>query len=120
MSKLKYIDMWNTMLSYQISKDWKIWGAYMYSDYYKLRGTYSMGSMLTQINSTSATLDASYPMSQMATIGVNFPTYIDPKLTGSFSVTYDVEAALLQDMDRLLKRNFHCVDVVAAFGRSFS
>ncbi len=118
MSKLKYIDMWNTMLSYQISKDWKIWGAYMYSDYYKLRGTYSMGSMLTQINSTSATLDASYPMSQMATIGVNFPTYIDPKLTGSFSVTYDVEAALLQDMTVSLKRNFHCVDVVAAFGRS--
>ena len=90
----------------------------MYSDYYKQRGTYSMGSTLTQINATSATLSAVYPSSQMATIGVNFPTYIDPKLTGSFSITYDVDAALLQDMSVALKRNFHCVDVMAAFGRS--
>jgi len=120
LSKLKYINMWNSTLSYTISKDWKLWASYMYSDYYYQRGTYSMGSMLNQINATSSTLYTSYPASQMATVGINFPTYIDPRLTGGFSFTYDVNAALMQNMSFRLKRNFHCVDVGVEVGRSCS
>ena len=120
MSKLKYINQWNTTLTYKISKDWRIWGSYMYSDLYYQRGTYSMGSMLNKINATSSTLFTAYPASQMAQFGIDFPTYIDPRLKAGFSMTYDVNAALLTNMAIMLKRNFHCVDVGVELGRTCS
>ena len=118
MMKLKYINMWNTMLSYRISKDWRIYGSYIYSDAYRQRGTFSMGSMMEQINATSSTLSASYPTAQDITLGLDFPTYIDPRLKGGVRFTYDVEAALMKNMAFYLKRNFHCVDVIVEAGRT--
>lgn len=116
--KLKYLNMWNTRFSYRISKDWRIYGSYIYSDAYRQRGTFSMGSMMTQINATSSTLSAAYPTAQDVTLGLDFPTYIDPRLKGGVKFTYDVEAALMKNMAFYLKRNFHCVDVILEAGRS--
>ena len=116
--KLKYLNMWNTRFSYRISKDWRIYGSYIYSDAYRQRGTFSMGSMMEQINATSSTLSAAYPTAQDFTLGLDFPTYIDPRLKGGVKFTYDVEAALMKNMAFYLKRNFHCVDVILEAGRS--
>ena len=116
--KLKYLNMWNTSFSYRISKDWRIYGSYIYSDAYRQRGTFSMGSMMEQINATSSTLSAAYPTAQDFTLGLDFPTYIDPRLKGGVKFTYDVEAALMKNMAFYLKRNFHCVDVILEAGRS--
>lgn len=116
--KLKYLNVWNTSLTYKISEDWKIYGSYSYSDSYRLRGTYSMGSMLEQINATSATLSASYKTAQSFTVGIDFPTYIDPKLKAGARMSYDVEKAVMSNVAFYLKRNFHCIDAAVEFGRN--
>ena len=79
-----------------------------------------MGSMISRINATSTTLFTAFPASQVARFGVDFPTYIDPKLKAGFSMTYDINAALMRNIAIQLKRNFHCVDVGVEFGRSCS
>ena len=116
--KLKYLNVWNTSLTYKISEDWKIYGTYSYSDSYRLRGTYSMGSMLEQINATSATLSADYKTAQSFTIGIDFPTYIDPKLKAGARMSYDIEKAVMSNVAFYLKRNFHCIDAAVEFGRN--
>ena len=83
---------------------------------------YKVGSVrkISKINATSSTLFTAYPASQVAQFGVDFPTYIDPRLKAGFAMTYDVNAALMRKIAIQLKRNFHCVDLGVELGRTCS
>lgn len=113
-----FVNRWETTLTYKFSKDWNISASYLYSDYYRQRSTYSMASTLTNVNST--TNFASYcDRNQLARISIGFPTYIDPRLKGRFSITYDVDEDLVDDASLTLTREFHCWYLQVGGGVSF-
>lgn len=101
------INRWETTLTYKFSKDWKISASYLYSDFYRHRSAYSMASTLTNMNAT--TNFASYcDRSQTVSLGLAFPTYIDPRLKGRVSASYDVDEDLVDSAELTLTREFHC------------
>ena len=57
-----------------------------------------------------------FERSQDLTFTLDFPSIIDKHLNGSFSLSYDVDAALMSDISLALKRRFHCIDVIAVGG----
>lgn len=113
-----FVNRWETTLKYKFSKDWDISASYIYSDYYRQRSTYSMASTLANMN--ASTNFASYcDRSQLATITLGFPTYIDPRLKGRFSISYDVDEDLIDDASITLTREFHCWYLQVGGGISF-
>ncbi len=120
LDKLSYLDMWNTTLEYRLSKDWRIYGSYIYSDEYRMRSVYSMGTMIDTVNTATTSLSTWYPRSQWVNFGVDFPTYIDPKLKAGIMVAYDVDAALMSDAAIKLTRDFHCFLIGLQLGRKLT
>lgn len=113
----KWINRWETTVSYSFAKHWKVSAAYMYSDKYNQRTLYSMGSMLQQISATT-TAETSYGRSQTISMGFDFPILYDyTKLKGGCFVSYDVEAALLRDLGFRVTRTFHCWDLSMLIGK---
>ncbi len=103
----KGIDMWNNTVSYSFAKDWKVYGGYNYQDAYMAQSAYSMGSTLTQINSTSA-FQRWYQRSQIVNGGFDFPILSDKKMTGGVFAAYDVDGAVMNNIGFRLMRKFHC------------
>jgi len=112
----KGIDTWNNTLSYEFARDWKIYGGYNYQDAYKPQSTYSMGSTLTQINSTSA-FEQWYDRSQVINGGLDFPILDDHKTTGGIFAAYDVDGAVMNNVGFKLMRKLHCWYVAAEVGQ---
>ncbi len=109
------INQLNMSLSYKITKDWILTGSYYYSDAYAQRTAYSMGSTLSQINSTSY-FKSYFLRHQFLSLGLNFPSMIDDRLKGNFIMSYDVDANLFNQLSLSLRRDFHCWYVVAGIG----
>jgi hypothetical protein len=103
----KGVDMWNNSLSYQIAKDWKIYGGYSYQDAYKPQSAYSMGSTLTQLNATSA-FEQWYQRNQTMSGGIDFPILTDKKTNGGIFAAYDVDGAVMNNIGFRIVRKFHC------------
>lgn len=113
----KLIDRWYNTLSYSFAKDWRIFANYIYSDAYNQRSTYSMGSMLTRINATSA-FETAFDRHQSIGGGIEFPFFYEyTKLKGIFLVSYDIDAALMRNVSVGFRRNFHCWDLYVEVGR---
>ena len=111
-----FIDRWYNTLDYRFAPGWRVYGSYIYSDAYNQRSIYSMGSMFTQINATSA-FETAFERHQTVGGGIEFPTYIDKSLSGRFSFYYDVDAALMQNMAFGLTKKFHCWQLDVEAGR---
>lgn len=111
----KYINRWYNSISYQIAPEWRIAASYEYSDDYIQRIPYSMGSTYSAISATDMFINR-FERSQDLTFTLDFPSIIDKHLNGSFSLSYDVDAALMSDISLALKRRFHCIDVIAVGG----
>ena len=113
----KFINRWYTTLSWNFAPQWTIKASYNYSDQYDQRSPYSMGTMFASVNATSMFLSR-FTRSQQCSAALEFPIYFDPKMTGSISCTYDVDKALVNDINLTLKRRFHCIDLAVAVGRT--
>ena len=59
-----------------------------------------------------------FERSQKARAGIEFPVFFDKHLKGAFMISYDIDAALLSDINLTLKRRFHCVDLSVTAGRT--
>ncbi|MBP5182499.1 MAG: hypothetical protein J6331_05670, partial [Lentisphaeria bacterium] len=119
LSKWKLINRWETTLSYKFSKDWQISASYIYSDDYYQRATYSMASTLA--TAAAMTSFATYfERKQTISLALNFPTYIDDRLKGRASVSYNVDDDLVDNVDITLTRNFHCWYLQMSGGMQFS
>lgn len=115
-SRWKYLNRLEANFSWKFAPDWRIYMGYSYNDDYVQRSAFSMGSTLSAVNATSLFYTA-YERGQDFTGGLEFPTYIDPKLTGYIRFDYDVDAAIMRDVALGFKRNFHCWLVQFEFGR---
>ena len=113
--KWKFVNRWYNQLSWQIAPDWRIFGSYNYSDQYDQRSPYSMGSMFSSISANSMFINR-YKRSQQIRGGIEFPLLFDKYLKGSFTFSYDVDAALRRDVCLTLSRRFHCVMASLAAG----
>ncbi len=113
----KCIDRWYNTLSYQIAKDWKIYGGFSYQDAYKPMSTYSMGSTMTQINSTSD-FQQYYTRSQEINGGFDFPLVPDHTIKGGIFADYDIDGALMKKAGFKLTKTYHCWEVLLGAGIS--
>ena len=113
------INYWSTSLSYKFSEDWKIEASYSYCDNYYQRPAYSMASTLA--NSAAMTnFPTSFERYQVATLKIDFPTYIDKRLKGRFGIRYDIDEGLIDNFDLTLRRDFHCWYLEVSAGAEFS
>lgn len=106
----KFLSAWNTRLSYEFMKDFRIFGAFNFQNNYYQRSQYSMGSSLTSVISGTE-FSNQYFRYQEIRGGLEFPIPIDDRTFGALEVAYDIESALLRDARVRLTRNFHCWDV---------
>ncbi|MBO4305208.1 MAG: hypothetical protein J6A21_11530 [Lentisphaeria bacterium] len=113
------VNRWETTLSYKFSKDWQITASYMYSDDYKQRATYSMASSLASAAAMTSFATV-FKKAQTISLSLSFPTYIDDRLKGRASVTYNVNDDLIDNVNFTLTRNFHCWYLQVNSGMSFS
>jgi len=100
------ISRFSTRLDYNITEDWKVFAGYLYQDEYTQRGTYSMGSSLTDITSGSS-FTRSYEKNQSIFGGLEFPI-IDDRTRGSISMYYDLEDNMINEARVGVMRTFHC------------
>lgn len=113
------INRWETTLSYKFSKDWKLSASYLYSDNYYQRATYSMASTLASV--AAMTSFATYfERQQIVSLSLDFPTYIDDRLKGRASISYDVDDDLIDNVDLTLTRHFHCWYLQVSVGAEFT
>lgn len=104
----KWIDKWENSINYELMKDFKVYASYIYQDAYKQRSTYSMGSTLSEIDSTSGFLRNYTGRNQTTNFGTDFPIPIDEKTFGGFSVLYDFEEGYIREIQAKVKRKLHC------------
>ena len=113
------INYWDTTLTYKFSEDWKIRASYTYCDNYYQRPAYSMASTLA--NPAAMTNFPTYfERNQYASLQLDFPTYIDKRLKGRFSIRYDVDDGLIDNVDLTLRRDFHCWYLELSAGAEFT
>jgi len=111
----KYVNRWYNNLTWQIAPDWRIYGAYIYSDRYDQRSPYSMGTTFSSIAATSMFINR-FTRSQQIQAGIDFPLLFDKYLKGSLFCYYDIDAALFHDVCLSLSRRFHCIVASVAVG----
>jgi len=111
----KCIDRWYNQMRYQIAKDWLVYGGFNYQDSYKPMSTYSMGSTLTQINSTSD-FQRYYNRNQTINGGFDFPLVPDHTIKGGVFADYDIDAAMMSKMGFKLSKTYHCWEVMVGAG----
>lgn len=104
----KWIDKWENSITYELMKDFKVYASYIYQDAYKQRSTYSMGSTLSEIDSTSGFLRNYTGRNQTTTFGTEFPIPVDEKTFGGFDILYDFEAGYIREIKAKVKRKLHC------------
>lgn len=112
----KYFNRWYNQLTYKIAPDWSIAASYEYSDDYSQRTPYSMGSSYSSVAAAGMFINR-FDRSQVVRATFNFPLIFDKHLKGAFHASYDIDAALLSDISFMLKRRFHCVDLMLVAGR---
>ncbi len=116
----KWIDKWETTISYQILDDLKIYGSYNYHDAYAERSAYSMGSTLTDIVSGTDFFRGEAERYQVITVGAEFPIPIDDKTFGAVEMQYDVEEGYIREKRMKIIRSLHCWEAALEFGQSIS
>ncbi|MBQ9337024.1 MAG: hypothetical protein IJS14_07005 [Lentisphaeria bacterium] len=110
----KLINRFSVGFRYKIATDWVFSASYNYSDAYRQRTIYSMGSTLAQINAT--TQFRSYvTRNQVLRGSLSFPTF-DKRLKGAIYLAYDVDADLIDNLGISLRRDFHCWYLILAAG----
>lgn len=112
----KFFNRWYTHFSWKFAPGWRFYGGYTYSDSYKQRSPYSMGTTLTAVNATSL-FYSSFDRGQYLSAGLEFPVLFDKKMNGYVQFSYDVDAALMENVSLGLSRRFHCWRVTAEIGR---
>jgi len=114
----KWINKWESNITYEIMKDLKLRASYIYQDLYNSRSAYSMGSTLTEITSTSGFFSGSTGRNQTFNIGMDFPIPIDEKTFGSFDFYYDFEAGYMREMKACIIRKLHCWEAALEVGQT--
>lgn len=115
----KYINKFQTSITYKILDDLRLYATYSYRDAYKQRSIYSMGSSLSDITSGSSFIHSYAGRSQVVTGGMEFPIPIDDKTRGDFSFSYDFEAGYMIEKKFRLIRNLHCWEAAVEFSQKY-
>ncbi len=109
------INRLTTSIDYRFAPEWRIYGAYTYSDSYLQRSVYSMGTQFS-VMTASAMMFTPTTRSQTVTGGFEFPLLIDKDLHGYTSCTYDIDRNLVTKACVGLTKKFHCWYVAAEAG----
>ena len=109
------INRLTTSIDYRFAPEWRIYGAYTYSDSYLQRSVYSMGTQFS-VMTASAMMFTPTTRSQTVTGGLEFPLLIDKDLHGYTSCTYDIDRNLVTKACVGLTKKFHCWYVAAEAG----
>ncbi len=109
---LDWLNKWETNLKLKIIDDLWFNFAYIYSDIYRTRPIYSMGSTLTQIDGGSEFFGSFSPeRRQTIRFGIEGIMPFDEKLTAAYNVYYDFEAGYIREQRISLKRQIHCWEI---------
>ncbi len=106
------VQKFKTDFTYTITKRWKTFIRYNYQANYMQRGTYSMGSSLADIDSSSA-FARQVNKNQEVSFGLDFP--ITEKTRGEFEVAYNVRDHNIEQGRIRLIRNLHCWEVALEY-----
>ena len=109
------INRLTTSIDYRFAPDWRIYGAYTYSDSYLQRSVYSMGTQFSVMTASSMMFTPT-TRSQTVTGGLEFPLMFDKDLFGYTSCTYDIDRNLVTKACVGLTKKFHCWYVAAEIG----
>lgn len=106
---------WYINASWRFAPRWRVFASYQYVDDYLQRTPYSMGTSMAGISASSIFFSRS-TRGQHIGGGLEFPLF-DDKTSGYFALSYDVDAALMENMSIGIRRKFHCWQLHAEFGR---
>ena len=113
---LKWLNQWTFGLNYEPAPDWKFTFGYNYLRPYNTRGSYSMGSTLTQINATSYFQRKYDETNETFSFGVDFPITPDRRTLGFFRFGYEVEEGSIDTVKLTVLRKFHCWQLIVSAG----
>lgn len=111
---LKWLNQWNFGIAYNPAPDWKFTFDYNYLRPYSARGSYSMGSTLTQVNATSYFQRCYDDTNETFNLGVDFPITPDRRTLGFFRFAYEVEEGSIDAVKLTVLRKFHCWQLIAS------
>ncbi len=112
----KWLNMLNFNISYSPAANWNFSAGYNYVRPYDIRSAYSMGSTLTQVNSSSYFERYYNSTSESFYISAALPLTPDNRTHGKFNMTYDVQQGYIDFIGFMLTRQFHCWQLIAALG----
>ncbi len=111
-----WLNMLNFNINYSPAKFWSFSAGYNYIRPYDVRSAYSMGSTLTQINSSSYFERYYNSTSESFYIAAGFPLTPDNRTLGNIRMTYDVREGYMDYIGFMVMRQFHCWQLIAALG----
>ncbi|UDQ97629.1 hypothetical protein AAEX28_11525 [Lentisphaerota bacterium WC36G] len=107
-----WLNKWETNLKIKVIEDLWFNFAYIYSDIYRTRPIYSMGSTLTQIDGGSEFFGSFSPeRRQTIRFGVEGVVPFDEKMLAAYNIYYDFEAGYIREQRLSIKRQIHCWEV---------
>ena len=111
-----WLNLLNFNINYSPAQDWNFTFGYNYIRPYNVRSAYSMGSTLTQINSSSSFERYYRSTEESFYLGASMPLTPDHRTLGIFKLTYDIPWGSIDEVGIMVIRQFHCWQLIAQVG----
>jgi len=115
----KWINKWQNSITYNFTDDLKVYMSYCYQDAYAQQSAYSMGSTLTDIDSSTG-FNRYYSRTQTVSFGCEFPIPVDDKTFAACEMYYDFEVGYMREVKGKLIRRLHCWEAALELGQEIN